>query len=225
MTTVQIVGLREIHYIAKKIHGHNTSFEEYLESDIKHVVFAKLGETKLAIALEMREHECGSGWCVSCTCYITVDEVSEFGPMSYIPRRPLSITLPLEISDGTIHLQCVDTLDNEVFYYSHIGGDAYYPSGYYTIDLDNFEKTARCKETRPVWIWKGQSGAGKSYLSQALVDDNITVYETDSCVELPDHIYADVIVLGNKYAHSVEEIKKRLIDEPEVYICEFAKLE
>lgn len=83
-------------------------------------------------------------------------------------------------------------------------------------------KSIRIKEKRPVWIFKGGSGLGKSYIS-SFCRDFKNIYETDCSESLPDVIYSDIIVLGNKYKFSEDEIKLRLFGECEVIIVDFNK--
>ena len=59
----------------------------------------------------------------------------------------------------------------------------------------------------PLWIFKGESGLGKSFLAHKLQD--LSVFETDAWKTLPDVITEDIVVLGNKYQHTVEDITSR----------------
>ena len=60
---------------------------------------------------------------------------------------------------------------------------------------------------RPVWIFEGSSGLGKSSLA-AMSGEK--VFETDSVKKLPEQIWADIVVIGNKRGFSVETIKQCL---------------
>lgn len=100
------------------------------------------------------------------------------------------------------------------------GGDEYYPSGYIDVNEELFKPTIRAKDKRLVWIFKGKSGVGKSHLASKL--DGLKVHETDSSDKLPDSIVADVVVLGNKYKYTIEEIKDKLIGDVEVHVVEFS---
>lgn len=93
----------------------------------------------------------------------------------------------------------------------------------YEVHLDQFDKSPRAKSSRPIWIFKGKSGSGKSYLAHILSSDpNMSVYETDSCGTLPDIINHNIIVLGNKYKFTIEEIKSKFIDSYELQIVDFS---
>ena len=63
-----------------------------------------------------------------------------------------------------------------------------------------FVPNGRAKTKRPVWIFKGDSSSGKSYLSHLTQKK---VYETDSNSKLPIKITEDIIVLGNKYIFTI----------------------
>ena len=69
---------------------------------------------------------------------------------------------------------------------------------------------------RPVWILSGASGTGKSTFGCILGETNYEVYETDSAKDgiLPEEIWADIIVVGNKWKDvTVDEVKKHLPDD------------
>lgn len=92
------------------------------------------------------------------------------------------------------------------------------------INIDAFEnqkkKSKRYLEKRPVWIFKGDSMLGKSYIASFL-NENKEIYETDSCETLPSTIYADIIVLGNKYKYTINEIKLRIPSDSKIIEVEF----
>jgi hypothetical protein len=88
--------------------------------------------------------------------------------------------------------------------------------------MDLFEKTIRAKDKRRVYIFVGESGIGKSYLAHKL--QNVEIYETDCNDTLPNEIVEDVIVLGNKYDYTVQDIVSRIFGEFEpimVYMHEY----
>ena len=49
---------------------------------------------------------------------------------------------------------------------------------------------------------------------------DVKVFETDAYAELPDNIISDVIVLGNKYSYTLDDMKSRLKDT-EIIVCSF----
>lgn len=86
-----------------------------------------------------------------------------------------------------------------------------------------FEKTPRMMEGRPVWIFAGDSGLGKSTIGRFLELQGKVVYETDSDQRLPNIIMADVIVVGNRNKSLVlDDICARLPDGVEPIFVEFS---
>jgi hypothetical protein len=212
---MEIIGLRIEKYIGKNICGHNCDFEYYDDELERHVFCAITKENKkVEITLSEEYGECGSGWTTASWGYITVEEVARFNGYTHKPRKRLIID---DIDPNS------EDIDNEVFSVSYDGGDSYYPSGEYTVNMDLFVETPRHKDKRPVWLFKGSSSLGKSYLAAKLND--LTVYETDSSDVLPEQIKEDVIVLGNKYDYDVEDIKKVIFGDCELIIVYFSKLE
>lgn len=114
--------------------------------------------------------------------------------------------------------------ENDVFYVDDSGDDCWYPSGGVGITEELFTETNRMMDKRPVWIFKGDSGLGKSYIAGIIANSDRakTVYETDTHEEL-DTIEADIIVVGNKYDHSLEEIESKIKGEHEIIYVDFSK--
>lgn len=84
------------------------------------------------------------------------------------------------------------------------------------INWDYFELKKRFKEIkRKVWIFKGDSLLGKTFLSDKI---NLFKYETDSASILPDIFKEEIIVVGNKYKFTVEDVIQRIHDKDSVDI-------
>jgi hypothetical protein len=222
---MKIVGLRIEKYIGQNVEGHNCDFEYVDEEMERHILLGILSDNrKVLITLEQSYGECGSGWCTASWGEMKVEETDNFGGYTYKPIKEILIDdiTPENFQD----LQCDDdddiTIKNEVFELSATGGDYYYPSGYYTINMNLFEETVRAKDKRPVWIFKGESNSGKSFLSHKL--SGLTVYETDVSDTLPDIIKEDVVVIGNKYKFDIEDIKSKLFGDVEVTVVDFSIL-
>ena len=89
-----------------------------------------------------------------------------------------------------------------------------------------FEKTPRMMEKRPVWIFAGGSGLGKSTIGRFLELQGKIIYETDSDQRLPNMIMADVIVAGNRNKSlTIDDVCARLPDEVEPIFVEFSLAE
>lgn len=116
---------------------------------------------------------------------------------------------------------------SDIIKVSNYGGDQYYPTGYMEYNLDKFSQPVREFNTVPVWIFKGDSGVGKTFLSSMIKDDMI-VFETDDHTELPDDIVADIVVIGNRYRTerdiTVYDIEKRLNFEHTTIVVDFNKM-
>jgi hypothetical protein len=67
-----------------------------------------------------------------------------------------------------------------------------------------YVKFSNDKDDNCVWIFRGDSNLGKSYLAHC---SDLSVFETDAHSTLPHNITEDIIVLGNKYCHSLNDIK------------------
>jgi hypothetical protein len=115
-------------------------------------------------------------------------------------------------------------IENEFFKFSLVGGDIWYPNGYVKVNMEKFQeiKSIRHNDKRKVWIFYGESGTGKSYLSSKL---NIKKYETDMSEKLPKIIYDDIIILGNKYKYKIDDIIKKIYDRKnsEIIMINFNK--
>lgn len=194
--------------------------------------------------IEVGSHDgpCGSGYCMSTYGYYESRIQKQKKPFTHIPKRPLSfeavldfdyethsafIGFDLEVSQKSPEYEEHD--DNSVFMdiltgetilnISESGDDPYYPSGYGYVNLDLFKELPRAMNKRPVWIFKGQSALGKSTIASDLLENS--VFETDSVDELPDDIYQDVIVLGNRSGFTVDDVKAHLFGDPKVILVEF----
>lgn len=92
-----------------------------------------------------------------------------------------------------------------------------------SIDSSFFNKaTHRQKELQPIWIFRGDSFLGKSYLATFIASDK-TIYETDISNILPSKLNYDVIVLGNKYKFSKEDLEERISNDREIIYVNFSK--
>jgi hypothetical protein len=82
--------------------------------------------------------------------------------------------------------------------------------------------TVLSRAKRPVWIFVGKSAMGKSFIANQI--KTLNVFETDSVSVLPEVIFADVVVVGNKSGWSEEDIYPILFGEPEVIVVDFQKI-
>ncbi|MEG2786415.1 MAG: hypothetical protein RR942_01250 [Romboutsia sp.] len=209
---LEVKALRVEKYARDTCEGHNCDFEYGRIIDDKHTLLTIDINTnkKYEIEFTYEEGECGSGWCTASWAYMKVKEVNNFRGYTHKPITKIyfnNFTGEEEEFDG------------ELVSFSEDGGDAYYPHGYYEINMNLFKSNERYKNKRPVWIFKGKSTVGKSFIAGNLKDLN--VYETDFMDHLPREIEEDIIVLGNKYSFSIEEIDSKILGEHELHIVDF----
>lgn len=167
---------------------------------------------------------CGSGYCMSEYGKFSSKMVSETGPLTHLPARELMFKAQFNPNDRMMFWRDIDFADiatgEAILEYSSCGGDSYYPCGYGFVNTDLFTKLPRAMDKRPVWIFKGNSGLGKSTLGLAL-HSAYQVFETDSVDALPDDIFASVIVLGNRSKFTVDDVKAHLWGDPKVIVVNF----
>lgn len=149
-------------------------------------------------------------------------KVDSFVGMTHKPIRKLIFELNEKDMENEVE---ISDMENEIFSVSHDDECGYYPSGDITLNEDLFKATIRNKEKRPVWIFKGDSALGKSYLAGIIANSGRMklVYETDAHEKLED-IDADIIVVGNKYQYSIEEIEQKIKGEHETIVVDFSKI-
>ena len=228
---LKIVGLLVKKIINDYCEGHNCDFtykkiedEEYVLmcEDIYHVTghavideYGKEYHRKYEITLRNGYGECGSGWTTASYGFVDIKPVNNFRPWNYKPKQQI-ILENISIKEmNSPDFSC------EYFRWSYDGGDGYYPTGYVDVNLNCFEELPRNMKKRPVWIFKGYSGLGKTSLAIQL--ENEDVYDTDISSKLPECITESVVVLGNKHGHTLEDIKTRLFGNPEIILVDFSK--
>ena len=150
-----------------------------------------------------------------------VRRVDSFIGSTHKPIKDLSFEI--ETKEGNFK-DTIDDVKNDIFYVDDDGGDPWYPNGDVGITKELFTETNRAMDKRPVWIFKGDSGLGKSYIAGIIANSDRakTVYETDAHEKLGT-IEADIIVVGNKYEHSFEEIESKIKGEHEIIYVDFSK--
>lgn len=68
---------------------------------------------------------------------------------------------------------------------------------------------------RPVYIFSGKSCLCKSHIAACT---GKTMYETDSSSKLPDVLYDEIIVIGNKYKYDMKDIEDRIYNKQQCKI-------
>ena len=222
---LKIVGLLVKKIINDDCEGHNCDFtykkiedEEYVLmcEDIFHIdEYGKEYHNKYEITLRSEYGECGSGWTTASYGFADIKPVNNFRPWNYKPKQQIIL------ENISIKEMNFPDFSCEYFQWSYDGGDRYYPTGYVDVNMTCFEELPRNMKKRPVWIFKGYSGLGKTSLAIQL--ENEDVYDTDISSKLPECITESIVVLGNKYGHTLEDIKTRLFGNPEIILVDFSK--
>lgn len=230
---LKVIGLKVEMFLNTMIEGHNCDFRYFKDEDKKYTLFVRTVEHRsklFAIRLKNTYGECGSGWTTASYGHMEVEKIDHTGPFNYAPLKEILLDDSIEYRDGEYVYVCDSPVEddfydgehivNSVFSYSDCGHDCYYPDGGVSVNMKLFKPLKRNMEARPVFIFHGPSGLGKSTLADALKD--MEVYETDSAPILPEVITAQVVVIGNKESFPVSAVKKRLFGSPKVIEVEFS---
>lgn len=219
-TDIFCTGMRVEELVGEVPGGDAYDYEPGVRTVYKLFCFSKnkFGSTERFIfELSNRPGWCGSGWTTSCDGFMCVEKVRNFGPATHLPKEKTPIKLDNIWYDwGTGEIDDENGNggeDGEYGVYEFVDqGDSYYPNNFYEVNFELFEELPRAMSCRPVWIFKGDSGAGKTTLGYYLSKE-YTVFDTDSVENgvLPEEIWADVIVLGNKWPITVDDVKNRVL--------------
>jgi len=217
MEKIEIVGLQEIIYVKNRLKGKNSKYTSYKEILNKHTVFGYIkNDQKIAINFEKIKIKCNSELSISKIAIIEVKQINNFQPFTHVPQKNIEIKMPLKIDDDNIEVTS-QFFENQVFKFDNIGKDRTY-----VINFDLFKKVPRFKQDRVVWIWTGPSESEKTFLSSKIL--NLEVYETDSSNKIPNVIYADIIIIGDKYKFTVDEVKTKIFGKAQVIVSKFVSL-
>lgn len=133
----KIIGLRVEKYLGTTCVGHNCDFEYGKEERDRHVFLLKSPEGDYKeLTLSYEEGECGSGWCCASFGEYGIEVVNTFKGKTHKPVTEMFVNL-----NHIENLRSEDTYDCEAFSFSYDGGDCYYPSGGYSVNMDNFRGT------------------------------------------------------------------------------------
>lgn len=199
----KIVGIRTL---------NTYSDENYYTNDIidktEILLLEDEGKNKYELELKTEYVDCYGG---GSEVYAKLYEVKDFiGEKHYIPDnlRGYFVDLPIDESgdiDFEEHFKC------DIFEFTE-SQDAYYPDGEVDIDYSKFMRTIRYKDNRVVYIFRGKSGIGKTYLA-GFINQRENVFESDVHDKLPFEITDNIIVIGNKHGYTIEDIINRIPDK------------
>ncbi len=197
-----VVGLKVHHYIGKTKVGNNCDFHSQDIESVKYIIcLINMSLDKYELELWMRHGECPSGWTTAHWAEHKLTKVCEFGSLTHIPNSNY---------DNIVYEDSIMYYKSDFFSYSYDGDDHWYPEGSIEINFEKFKKY-RGFEKKPVWIFQGDSNLGKSFIAHKL--SGMKIFETDAYQQLPDIIDADIIVIGNKYKHSKNDILSQISGE------------
>jgi len=203
----RVIGANIVKYIGNVTVGHNCNFTEEKQPLEKYEILLKSTKNEWYYKLTLHEEhgECGSGWTTASWGHANLTRIANPFPHNLKPKEETTIALPTK-TDLTDDFTC------DLFSWSYQNDDPYYPSGYVNFNKSNWFPIRNILQIedikRYVHIFQGTSGLGKSYLANLI--QGKSVYETDSNDTLPDIINEDIIVLGNKYPFTIEEVKARI---------------
>lgn len=199
MKGYEVVGLRVEKYVGTTVSGHNCDFTYSPEIQQRHVLLLKHYSTNYELTLQTDESECGSGWCTASYGRFDFKQVTNFAGKTH--RILKGTTLNLQVCTQT---ESLDYVDNDLLSFSEDGGDSYYPSGGYEINMALFEEIPMTTIKRPVHIFIGDSNTCKSTLA-ALTGKEILETDYTGINDLPEVITADILVVGNKFTIDVNK--------------------
>jgi hypothetical protein len=236
MEKIHVVGLMVEKYIGTTCEGFNCDFEYVSEEMERYHLMLRCGNTRYKLSLENEYGECGSGWCPASWGRMTLMPVDHFGPFTHRPKNGNLVldgcaikykngiwTIEQESEHENYYFYSEEDIACNVFSYSEYGCDGYYPDGGVSVNMELFQPLKRAMHHRPVYIFKGNSGLGKSSL--AMMCQGVEVFETDSVQDdvLPDNITASIVVLGNRHHFTVEQVKANLFGNPKVILVNFSE--
>lgn len=146
----------------------------------------------------IEEGMCGSGYCSASWIHEKTETLKEVGSLHYLPK------IDMEFNDSTNHYNGND------LYIIYENDCNYYPSANIEIKFENWRWTERSKEKKPLYVFIGESGIGKSFIAS---NTNLKVFESDSNVNSiyglnpNDYINYDIVVIGNKQLDIIKDLE------------------
>ena len=134
MLTVK--GLRIEKYKDDFYHSDDNVTVEDFERPVFSVVRKSDGQ-KMEISLWMTSGMCGSGYTNASWGHISIVNVKNFKDFEYVPKE--SLIIHQNIDSSTKMRNESDVIETNAFSVWYDGGDGYYPSGRYEIDLNQFK--------------------------------------------------------------------------------------
>lgn len=220
MILTEIVGLQECYYI-KSVPGNKNTKQKV--NGVKHSLFC-LCSPNIKFQLDFETFELKSS-DKTAIIYpsLTINVIDIFGPITHVIKSSKNnrIELPLKIQNNnatwTTENKLPPSIKTNIF--------DFFPSvnnlnGYYNIKMSNFNRITRKKAYRSVYIFSSMNDSSKLFLASK---STLNVYDTDSSNKLPLIIYADIVILGNKYKYTIDEVCSSLFKPVRVIFSNFTE--
>jgi len=192
----------------------------------KHILYIQdINSTrKFAITLDTISTMCGSGYTTATEGEFEFEQISSFPGMQFRYSNTKEV-FDKELNHDIFNIMLKSPENSTIFNVQFDGGDSCYPHGSHYVNMKHFlsngrDVTDEDSIKRKVWIFKGDSILGKTFISDHC---SLESYETDSDEKLPRILWQDIIVIGNKYDFSIEEVKKHIPchDDTEIITVNF----
>lgn len=220
---VMVVGMK-VHYRIVECEGL-IGRDNYYESVPFYTLCIVRGrDKKQKTELTMYEKSgcCSSGYTDASYVYASCMDVNYFGALTH---RPINNTISLKLPPRFFDNAYDQDQSNEFVYKCEIfdfydSNSDWYAMSSLRVKMDLFKPTGRGYDKPVVWMLKGESNLGKSYIAHST---SLKVYETDASKKLPKVLDADVVVVGNKYKFELDFIKGRFPVECEFIMVDFGR--
>ncbi len=161
---IRIIGEKREEYEGEVSEGFNCDFERKKVTLTKDTICIESEGKKYEIAMHTEYGECASGWVPASWSIMEIREVKDFGKLTHKIKKPTIVRISNEIlsdmSDEHLGIRCGDniidvndsifgggiTFKTPIFSWEPIGGDAWYPYGYYKVNDDAFVEIDYQKE-------------------------------------------------------------------------------
>lgn len=242
--TLRIYGLFAEKYIGEHGYDRRGKLEYEPEEMIKyHLLMTDPLGYRFDLSLWQVYGPCPSCYTISTYGKLEIKMISnKIIPFTHLPKQKIELKGEIEFNDKTEQYELYiedknnkdfrrvdihdvnEKVENNLFSFVPFD-DPWYPEGWVSVNLDLFEEVYRSPKKRPVWIFYGPSGLGKTTIGSFI--ENKKIFETDSVNDLPDIITEDIIIIGNRSKKDpddmINNIKERLFGEPEIILVGFSK--
>jgi hypothetical protein len=187
----RLIGLR----VNKITNKGNYDFDPEYNSDIitEYEFITKENGVFYSYKLAIENGLCYSGYTTAQWLHSKKSELYERGSIHYAPKDK---NLKFDIQRVEGYFKIYDNYDS------------YYPTAEIDINFENWIDTKRSKIKKPLYVFTGDSGLGKSFIAN---HTDLKVFETDGVLsvymEAPEFYKEyDIIVMGNKNGETLDDL-------------------